>query len=97
MTTAVAVVGMGGALQALWAATGSVLNAGAVLGEALGHSAQALNNLATVAEETSGVYLDESRANRKTKLLALQREFAALEASGAAPAPVATPAFAIAQ
>lgn len=92
---AVAVVGMGGALQALWAATGSVLNAGAVLGEALGHSAQALNNLATVAEETSGVYLDESRATRKSKLLALQREYAALEASGAAP--VATPAFAIAQ
>ena len=96
MSTAVAVVGMGGALQALWAATGSVLNAGAVMGEALGHSAQALNNLATVAEETSGVYLDESRANRKVKLLALQREYAALEGGGGVVAPAA-PAFAIAQ
>ena len=96
MTTAVAVVGMGGALQALWAATGSVLNATAVLGEALGHGAQAVNNLATVAEETSGVYLDESRANRKAKLLALNREFAALEAGGVT-ASAAAPAFAIAQ
>ena len=93
---AVPVVGMGGALQALWAATGSVLNAGAVLGEALGHTAGALNNLATVAEETSGVYLDESRATRKAKLLLLNREYAALEADVSVAAPAPVPQFAIA-
>lgn len=88
------VVGMGGALQALWAATGSVLNAGAVLGEALGNGAGAINNLSMVALETSGVYLDESRATRKAKLLALNRDYAVLESSGVA-APAA-PAFALA-
>ena len=81
------VVGMGGALQALWAATGSVLNAGAVLGEALGNGAGAINNLSMVALETSGVYLDESRATRKAKLLALQRDYAVLESSGSTAAP----------
>lgn len=86
-------IGMGGALQALWAATGSVLNAASVMGEALGHGAQAVNNLATVAEETSGAYLDESRAARKAKQLVLSREYNALEASGIS-APAQVPALA---
>jgi ssDNA thymidine ADP-ribosyltransferase, DarT len=51
-------------------------------GEASAHNAQALNNAARVAEDDSGMYLDESRAKRKAKLLALKREFQALEAGG---------------
>lgn len=77
MTTAVQVIGFGGALQALYSATGSALGAVSVLGEAAGHGAQALNNLAKVAEETSGAYLDETRATRKAKLLALDRDYQA--------------------
>jgi hypothetical protein len=79
---ATVVVGFGGALAALWTATGSVLNGAAVLGEAFGHGAQALNNLAEVAEGTTGVYRDESRAKRRVRELELKREYALLEASG---------------
>jgi hypothetical protein len=79
---AVVTVGFGGALQALWNATGSALGAAAVLGEALGHGAEALNNVAKVAEETSAIYLDETRASRKSKQLLLARDLANVEAGG---------------
>ena len=79
---AVAVVGFGGAMAALWSATGAVLNGVAITGEAFGHGAQALNNLAIVAENTSGVYLAESRSTLKKRELELKREYALLEASG---------------
>lgn len=83
------VIGMGGALQALWAATGSALGAVSVLGEAAAHGAQALNNLAIVAEETSGSYLDETRANRLAAKLLLDRKQQRLELEN--PAPVQAP------
>jgi hypothetical protein len=52
-------------------------------GEKIGKT---LDNLATVAEETSGVYVDEARAERQAKIAA--REQAALAiATAAAPAP----------
>ena len=89
------VVGFGGAMSALWAATGAVLNAGAVLGDTLGNTAQALNNLSLVAVETSDIYLLESRATRKSKQLELERKFAAEVAAGGAPALGTAPAFAL--
>jgi hypothetical protein len=81
MATLMNVTSMGGALTALWSATGSALAAVSVLGDAAAHGAQALNNLATVAEETSGAYLDESRARRKSQRLLLEREYQVLEGS----------------
>lgn len=41
--------------------------------EAVGNSAK---NMATVLEEESGIYLDESRASRKEKQLLLQKKIA---------------------
>lgn len=55
-------------------------------GEKIGKT---LDNLATVAEETSGVYVDEARAERMAKIIAREQAAAALLP---VPAPVAVKA-----
>ena len=45
-------------------------------------SANALDILAGSLEDTAKVYADEARIQRQTRLLEMEREYAALEANG---------------
>lgn len=71
------------AFRSLLAMLTSFFSAGEKIGKTL-------DNLATVAEETSGVYVDEARAERQAKIAARQQQLA-LEAAVVLPAPVAVP------
>lgn len=66
-------------MQAMALAFTQFFSAFAVLFGAFEKIAKTADNLATVAEESSGQYVDEARASRQQKLLALNKETKLIE------------------